>query len=74
MGRVRRGPDRMVDDVQIPLQSEFIINKVVSSNSTRGEVFSIQHYVIRFVIDFRQVSGFLPILQFPSPIKLTATV
>jgi hypothetical protein len=28
-------------------------------------------YVIKFVIDFRQVSGFL---QFPPPTKLTATI
>ena len=31
-------------------------------------------YVIKFVIDFRQVSGFLRVLQFPPPTKLTATI
>ena len=31
-------------------------------NATHGEVYSIQHYVIKFVIDLRQVGGFL---QFP---------
>ena len=30
--------------------------------------------VIKFVIDLRQVCGFLWALQFPPPIKLTATV
>jgi hypothetical protein len=35
-----------------------ITNKVVSSNPTNGEVYSIQHYVIKFVSDWRQVSGF----------------
>jgi hypothetical protein len=39
-----------------------------------GEVYSKQHYVIKFVSDLRQVSGFLRVLQFPSPIKLTTTI
>ena len=30
--------------------------------------------VIKFVIDLRQVGGFLWALQFPPPIKLTATI
>ena len=30
--------------------------------------------LIKFVSDIRQVGGFLPILWFPSPIKLTATI
>ena len=33
--------------------------KVVSSNSVYGEVYSIQHYVIKFFSDLRQVGGFL---------------
>jgi hypothetical protein len=37
------------------------------SRSGRG----VQHYVIKFVNDLRQVSGFL---RFPPPIKLTATI
>jgi hypothetical protein len=40
------------------------------SRSGRG----VQHYVIKFVSDLRQVSGFLWILRFPSPIKLTSTI
>jgi hypothetical protein len=35
---------------------------------------SIQHYVIKFVCDLRQVGGFLRVLRFPPPIKLTATM
>jgi hypothetical protein len=35
-----------------------------------GEMYSIQHYVITFVSDLRQVGGFLRVLRFPSPIKL----
>ena len=34
----------------------------------------VQHYVIKFVIDSRQVGAFLRILRFPPPIKLTATI
>jgi hypothetical protein len=39
--------------------------KVVSSNLVHGEMYSIQHYVIKFVSDLRQVGGFLRILGFP---------
>ena len=50
------------------------MTKVVNSNPAHGEVYSIQHYVIKFVSDFRLVSGFLWVLRFPPPIKLTATI
>ena len=46
----------------------------MSSNPVHGEVFSIQHYVIEFINDLWQVSGFLRVLLFPPPIKLTATI
>jgi hypothetical protein len=36
-----------------------ITTNVVSSNPDQGEVYSIQHYVIKFVSDLRQVGGFL---------------
>jgi hypothetical protein len=39
-----------------------------------GEGYSIQHYVIKFVSDLRQVDGFLRVIRFPPPIKLTATI
>jgi hypothetical protein len=32
--------------------------------SHSGEVYSIQHYVIKFVSDLRHVGGFLPVLGF----------
>jgi hypothetical protein len=50
-----------------------ITTKVVSLNPAHGKVYSIQHYVIKFVSNLRQVSGFLRVLQFLPPIKLTAT-
>jgi hypothetical protein len=51
-----------------------ITTNVVSSNSAQGEVYSIQHYVIKFVRDLRQVGGVLRVFRIPSPIKLTATI
>ena len=49
-----------------------ITTKVMSSNPFHGEVKL--HYVIKFVSDLRQVSGFLQVLRFPPLIKLTATI
>ena len=57
--RGRRGRDGMV---------------VVSSKAVHGELYSIQHYVIKFVSDLRQIGGFLQALRFPPPIKLIAMV
>jgi hypothetical protein len=45
--------------LQLPDQSVHITLKVVSSNPVHGEVYSIQHYVIKFVSDLRHVGGFL---------------
>ena len=61
-------------DLQLPMQSVPIISKVVSLNPAHGEVYSIQHYVMKFGNDLQQVDGFLWVLRFPSPIKLTATI
>jgi hypothetical protein len=36
-------------DLQLPVQSVPITTKVVSSKPVHGEVYSIQHYVIKFV-------------------------
>ena len=48
-------------DLQLHVQSEPITTKVVSSNPVHGEVYSIQHYVIKFVSDlvFYGYSDFL---------------
>ena len=40
----------------------------------QGEVYSIQHYMIKLVSDLRHVGGFLRVLRFIPPIKLTATI
>ena len=57
---------------QLPMQSVPITTNVVSLNQTYGEVHSMQHYVIKFVSDLWKAYGFLWVLQFPPPIKLTA--
>jgi len=49
-------------DLQLPVQSVPIATKVVSSNPVHGGVYSIQHYVIKFVSDLRQVGGLPRIL------------
>jgi hypothetical protein len=48
-----RDRDRMVHNY-LP-----ITTNLASSSPAHGEVYSIQHYVIQFVSDLRQVDGFL---------------
>ena len=74
-GRGRRGHGRMV----VGFTTTYAISvyhhlHVVSSNPTHDEVCSIQYYLIKFVSDLRQVGGFLRVLRFPTPIKLTTTI
>jgi hypothetical protein len=52
------------------MQSVPIATKVVGSNPAHGEVYSIQHYVIKIVSDLQQIC----FLRFPPPLKLTATI
>jgi hypothetical protein len=47
------------------MQSVPITTSVVSSNPSHGEVYSIQHYVIKFVSHLQQVGGFLLIIMWP---------
>ena len=61
-------------DLQLPVQSVLITTKVVSLNLVHGKVYSIQHYVMKFVSDLRQVTSVFRVLRFPPPIKLTATI
>jgi len=42
------------------MHSVLITTEVVSSNSAHGKVYSIQHYVKKFVNDLRQVGYFSP--------------
>jgi hypothetical protein len=46
---------------------------VVSSNPAHGEVNSLQHYVIKFGSDLRQIGGFLRVLSFRETIVLSTS-
>ena len=45
------------------MQSVPITTKFVSSNPVHGDVYSIQHYVIKIVGDLREVGGFLRVIK-----------
>jgi hypothetical protein len=47
-------------NLQLPVQSVPITAKVVSSNPAHRELYSIEHYVIKFVSDMGQVGWFPP--------------
>jgi hypothetical protein len=65
--RDRRGRDSIwLLDLQL---SVLVTTNDLTSNTGHGEVYSIQHYLIKFVGDLLQVCSFL---QFPPPIKVTA--
>jgi hypothetical protein len=68
---VRHGRSCLVVGFRTTYASVPITTKVMSLNPAHGEVYSIQHYVIKFVSGLSQVSGFLRVLQFPPPINLT---
>ena len=72
--RGRRGRDRMVVGFTTICGALPITTKVVSSNPAHGEVLLDTTLCDNFVSYLPQVSGFLRILQFPPPIKLTAMV
>ena len=68
----RRDRDRIVVGFTTTyMQSVSITTKVVSSNAAHGEVYSIPHYEIKFV---RAVVFSVYSMQFPPPIKMTATI
>jgi hypothetical protein len=50
--------DSLESDLQLPMQSVAITTNIMSSNPAHCKVYSIQHYVIKFVNDFRQIDGF----------------
>jgi hypothetical protein len=69
-----RGRDHMVFGFTITYIINAYNHQSCGSNRTHGEVYSIQHYVIKFVSDLRQVGRFLRLLLFPLPTKLTAAI
>jgi len=67
----RHGHDRMVVEftTTVPVHSVPITTKVVSLNLVHCEMYSIQHYVIKFVSDLLMI-----FLRYPPPIKRTVTM
>ena len=70
----RRGRDLMVVELMLPVQTLPITNKAASSNPAHGEVYSIQHIVIKLISDWWQVGGFLRVLRFPPHKKTDNTI
>jgi hypothetical protein len=62
---IRYAINKMLSDLQPPVQSLSITTKVVRSNPAHGEMYSIQYYVIKLVSDLRQVGGLFRALQLP---------
>jgi len=59
----------------IPSGSESINDYYIeSTNPANGEMYTVQHYAIKFVNDLQQVGGFLWVLQVSPLIKLAATI
>ena len=74
MLRSRCGRNRMVVGFITTCAIVPITTKVMSSIPIHGEVYSIQHYVMKFASDQRQVSDFFQVLWFPPQITLTARI
>ena len=72
--RGRRGRDRVVVGFINTYAISAYHHLSCEFESHSGEVYSIQHYVIKFVSDLRTVGGFLRVHLLPPPIKLTATI
>jgi hypothetical protein len=70
----RRGHDRMIVGFITTYAISAYHHSHCEFEPCSGEVYSIQHYLIKFVSDLQQVSGFLQVLRFPPPIELTATI
>jgi len=70
----RSGRNRMVVEFITTYAISAYYNKRIEFESRSGEVYSIQRYVITFLSDLRLVDGFLRVLRFLQPTKLTSTI
>jgi hypothetical protein len=59
----------VVQDLQVHVHSVPLTTKVVCSNHAHGEIYSILHYVIKFISDLQQVGDFFRIFRFSPPIN-----
>jgi hypothetical protein len=53
---------------------KYTLYLLYNRNDVKTQVNDTKYYVIKFVSGLRQVGGFLQVLRFPPPIKLTATI
>ena len=67
-----RGPDRMIVGFATTYAISAYHHWCCEFESWLGR--GVQHYVIKFVSDLRQVSGFHWVLRLPPSIKVTATI
>ena len=72
MDRGRRGRDRMVVGFTTTYAISAYHHYRCELEPRSGEVFSIQHCVIKYVSDLWHVGGFHWVLRFASSIKLTS--
>ena len=68
----RRGRDRMVVGFTTTYAISAYHHWCCEFESRSG--LGVQHYMMKFVSDLRQVGGFLRLLWFPPPIKLTTMI
>jgi hypothetical protein len=73
-------PLKLISGIRCMLSIYIEYNSTIMSSygswiyNYRCNQYLSQHYMIKFVSDLLQVGGFLRILQFPPPIKQTATI
>ena len=70
----RHGRDRMVVGFTTSYAISAYHHLRCEFESRSGGMYSVQFYVMKFVSDMQQVSGFLRVLRFPPPIKLTTPI
>ena len=66
--------DCMVVGFTITYAVSVYLNLSCESESSPGEVYSLQHFAIKFVGDLRKVGDFLRVLWFTPQITLIATI
>ena len=64
MGDDRHGRDRMIIGLITTHAISTYHHKRCEFEPRTGEVYSIQHYMIKFVSDLRQVGSFFRVLRF----------
>jgi hypothetical protein len=64
----------IVISLKLPVKLMHTTTNVGSSDPTHDGVYSVQHCVVKFVSDLRQVDIFLRVPRFPPPIKMTGKI